>query len=226
MRKYLKIFTILISGLLTTTVKAEPIKIGPAELSFNAGYMSNYLWRGMTQNNNDGSAYFGADMSLPYNIYIGTWTAAVDYQGSNQEVDIYAGIAPSFGSISLDLGYISYIYPGDNESSSVASAGFGEFYSSIEFAPEGMPYSLGISYSQDDTTENETTVFSASYDLGVFNVSAEKGDYEKSNEWWSVSIDKEIKGMGFTLSYTDNEMDTSNSDLDKETLYFTVSKDF
>ena len=35
MRKYLKIFTILISGLFATMVKAEPIKIGPAELSFN-----------------------------------------------------------------------------------------------------------------------------------------------------------------------------------------------
>ncbi len=41
---------------------AEALKIGPAEVSFNASYMSNYIWRGMDQNLNDGSASFGMDV--------------------------------------------------------------------------------------------------------------------------------------------------------------------
>ena len=46
----------------------------------------------------------GMDISLPYNIYLGTWTASADW-ANGQEVDFYGGIAPSFGDISFDLGY-------------------------------------------------------------------------------------------------------------------------
>ena len=41
---------LLLASVSTSHVWAEPIKIGAAEISFNAGYMSNYQWRGEDQN--------------------------------------------------------------------------------------------------------------------------------------------------------------------------------
>ena len=45
--------------------EAKKNKIGPAEITYNAGYTSNYLWRGATQNDNSGAASIGADAALP-----------------------------------------------------------------------------------------------------------------------------------------------------------------
>ncbi len=41
---------LLLASVSTSHVAAEPIKIGAAEISFNAGYMSSYQWRGEDQN--------------------------------------------------------------------------------------------------------------------------------------------------------------------------------
>ena len=137
-KKILSLVTclIVISSFMTTKLLAEPIKLGMAEISFNAGYMSNYQWRGEDQNSGDGTPMAGMDVSLPYNIYLGTWTASAE--GSNaQEVDFYGGIAPSFGDVSFDLGYISYYYQGGAD-----GLNFGEFYIGASYAPENKPYSL------------------------------------------------------------------------------------
>ena len=107
---------------------AEALKIGPAEVSFNASYMSNYIWRGVDQNANDGSASFGMDLALPKTIYAGVWTAGVSSDGSSQEVDFYAGVAPSFGPANFDIGYIAYRYPG---AANDKTTNFGEWYAGI-----------------------------------------------------------------------------------------------
>jgi uncharacterized protein (TIGR02001 family) len=203
---------------------AEALKIGPAEVSFNASYMSNYIWRGVDQNANDGSASFGMDLALPKTIYAGVWTAGVSSDGSSQEVDFYAGVAPSFGPANFDIGYIAYRYPGAVNDK---STNFGEWYAGIEFAPEGKPFTVGAKIYQNDSGQNlETTEFSASYDTGIVALSAVMGDSEKSNEYWSVTASKEMAGIEFALTYSDNEQDTADVNKDKEYLTLTLSKSF
>jgi uncharacterized protein (TIGR02001 family) len=205
---------------------AEALKIGPAEVSFNASYMSNYIWRGLDQNANDGSASFGIDLALPKTIYFGAWTAGISdvgNDGSSQELDFYAGIAPSFGSANFDIGYIAYTYPGHR----TPGTNFGEWYAGAEFAPEGKPFTVGAKIYQDDAGENlQTTEFSASYDAGIVALSAVMGDQEKRNEYWSVTASKEMAGIGFALTYSDNEQDTADVNKDKEYLTLTLSKSF
>ena len=203
---------------------AEALKIGPAEVSFNASYMSNYIWRGVDQNANDGSASFGMDLALPKTIYAGVWTAGVSSDGSSQEVDFYAGVAPSFGPANFDIGYIAYRYPG---AANDKTTNFGEWYAGIEFAPEEKPFTIGAKIYQNDSGENlQTTEFSASYDAGIVALSAAMGDSEKSNEYWSVTASKEMAGIGFALTYSDNEQDTADVNKDKEYLTLTLSKSF
>ena len=204
--------------------EAKALKVGPAEVSFNASYMSNYIWRGADQNANDGSASFGMDLALPKTIYAGIWTAGISADGSSQEVDFYAGVAPSFGPANFDIGYIAYKYPG---AVTPKNTNFGEWYAGVEFAPEGKPFTVGAKIYQDDAGENlQTTEFSASYDAGIVALSAVMGDSEKRNEYWSVTASKEMAGLEFALTYSDNERDTADVNLDKEYLTLTVSKSF
>ena len=202
---------------------AEALKIGPAEISFNAGFMSMYQWRGEDQNSGDSTASFGADVALPANIYIGTWTASADWAGG-QEVDLYAGIAPTFGDFGFDLGYISYMYPGAPTNPRV---NFGEFYIGASYAPEKAPYSFGVKYSDSDTGKcvkasagNCSNIeYTASYDM----LSITYGDYDKNRTYTTVAVTKEYGGIEFSAAYTSSDWEAGNPATNNKDDFFVIS---
>ena len=208
---------------------AEALKIGPAEITFNAGYMSQYLWRGDDQNRNNGSASFGVDAALPYGIYLGSWTASVSsdvYADSSQELDFYGGIAQSFGPATVDLGYIAYTYPGSRDNT---GTNFGEFYGKLNFSPENVPLSFDVAYYELDTTSTTTgeyieygVSYSAPSDI---TLAVSYGDYYKYSQIKTISAEKTFVGVDFTLAYVDTNYDASGS-ADKEYLTLTVGKSF
>ena len=106
------------SVLLLSQVANAEIKLGDkgslGTISFNAGYNSSYIWRGVDQNTGSGAPYIGADLNTPLGIYFGTWTSGASGNGYGQEVDIYAGIKKSVGPVTIDVGVIEYRYPGGN----------------------------------------------------------------------------------------------------------------
>ena len=206
---------------------AEALKIGPAEISFNAGFMSMYQWRGEDQNSGDSTASFGADVALPANIYIGTWTASAS-GSSSQEVDLYAGIAPTYGDFGFDLGYIAYIYPGQADE---AGANFGEFYIGATYAPEKAPYSLGVKYSENDdsgtcvagtATSCSNIELTASYDM----VSITYGDYDKNRTYTTVALTKEYGGIEFSAAYTSADYESGITPLRDDFFVISASKSF
>jgi uncharacterized protein (TIGR02001 family) len=88
--------------------------------SFNIGATSDYVFRGISQSDNDPALQGGADVSWGI-IYAGVWASMVDFGGvppANAEVDWYGGIRPTWnsplGTINLDFGVIYYSYPGAN----------------------------------------------------------------------------------------------------------------
>ena len=128
------------SVLLLSQVANAEIKLGDkgsfGTIAFNAGYNTTYVWRGIDQNSGSGSPYIGADLTTPIGLYIGTWTAASTaglgnvVGAPNQEIDIYAGIAKTFGAVTADVGVIEYRYPGSNKPASPNN--FLEFYGKLK----------------------------------------------------------------------------------------------
>jgi len=84
-----------------------------AELSANAGFTSNYIWRGMTQTSDQAAAQGGIDYSHDSGLYVGTWASNVDFSGSGDgyEMDLYAGFAGEAGGLGYDIGVATYMYP-------------------------------------------------------------------------------------------------------------------
>ena len=202
---------------------AEALKIGPAEISFNAGFMSAYQWRGEDQNKGDSTPSFVVDVSLPANIYIGSWTASAN-QVDSQEVDLYAGIAPTYGDFGFDLGYIAYIYPGAADES---ATNFGEFYIGASYAPEKAPYSFGVKYSDSDTGKCVKVVavncsnieYTASYDM----LSITYGDYDKNRTYTTVAVTKEYGGIEFSAAYTSSDWESGLTPTNKKDDFFVIS---
>lgn len=85
------------------------------EWTANAGFTSDYVFRGQSQTAGDPTVQGGVDISYG-SFYAGVWGSGVDFgDTTNQaeaEIDFYGGITHSFGSVSLDLGVIYYLYAG------------------------------------------------------------------------------------------------------------------
>jgi uncharacterized protein (TIGR02001 family) len=86
--------------------------------SFNLGITSDYVFRGVSQSDNDPALQGGVDVAWGI-IYAGIWASRVDFADAppaNAEVDWYGGIKPvwqsPFGTINMDFGGIYYSYPG------------------------------------------------------------------------------------------------------------------
>ena len=117
--------------------------------SVNAAVTSDYVFRGISQTGTyDPAVQGGVDLGLGIG-YAGAWASNVKFgNGTDAEVDLYGGVRPKLGPVTLDLGVIGYLYPG-------APHGSNENY--VEFKAAGTvpagPVTLGASvfYSPDYT---------------------------------------------------------------------------
>lgn len=98
--------------------KAPPIEVvSPWDIAFGAAVMSNYVFRGVTQSNNQpaGTAYFEPRYNINPNLQLYVGTAATSISFANRaaaEIDVYGGIRPTFGALAFDFGVFGYLYPG------------------------------------------------------------------------------------------------------------------
>lgn len=82
---------------------------GPS-FSFNVGAATDYVFRGFSQTDEDPQVFGGVDASMGI-AYAGLWVSNVDFLDSTDaEFDIYAGVKPTLGAVTLDLGVIYYGY--------------------------------------------------------------------------------------------------------------------
>jgi uncharacterized protein (TIGR02001 family) len=238
------------SVLLLSQVANAEIKLGDkgslGTIAFNAGYNSTYVWRGIDQNSGSGSPYIGADLTTPIGLYIGTWTAASTGGATgattiNQEIDIYAGIAKTFGAVTADVGVIEYRYPGSN--TPAAPNNFLEFYGKLKFAPDKAPYSLQLAYYADDTegavngtkrgNAKSYQEVSGSYNFPAFTLAASYGEFKDETDTTTITVSKSMFDLNFSASYIDsdaknlaqsNAANSTNSN--KEFFVVNVSKTF
>lgn len=100
---------------------AEPAS--PHTVTYNVGLFSQYIWRGMTQTDEELALQGGIDYAHSSGFYAGAWASNVNwttdggYQKSNSlELDLYGGFAGAFGDSGLgyNVGVLQYLYPGSD----------------------------------------------------------------------------------------------------------------
>ncbi len=83
--------------------------------SFNIGATSDYIFRGVSQNDNDPTIQGGIDFGYGI-LYAGVWASGINFDAivndADLEVDWYGGIKPTWGPATFDFGVIYYSYPG------------------------------------------------------------------------------------------------------------------
>lgn len=82
-------------------------------VSFNIGAATDYEFRGVSQTDRNPQIFGGVDAAIGEIGYGGIWVSNVDFGAGNRtstEYDIYGGLTPTLGIVSLDLGIIYYGY--------------------------------------------------------------------------------------------------------------------
>lgn len=120
----------------------------------NVGLFSQYVFRGVTQTDEDPAVQGGFDLGHPSGLYAGVWGSNVSWisdfgssdGGNSLELDVYGGYRGAIGSTGLgyDLGAIYYWYPGDTLGGFDADTA--EIYAGLTYEWAG----LKLSYSLDD----------------------------------------------------------------------------
>ena len=109
-------------------------------ISGNAAIQTDYIWRGMTQNDSETSVNVGLDADLGGGFYVGTWAATVDFSNGNTlEHDYYGGYAFEMGGIGIDIGAIQVTYNGTDD------IDFSENYIALS-----LPMNVGLHFSEGD----------------------------------------------------------------------------
>jgi uncharacterized protein (TIGR02001 family) len=85
--------------------------------SFNIGVTSDYVFRGISQTDNDPTIQGGIDLAYGI-LYAGWWASGLNFDAifndANVEMDWYGGIKPTLGPATFDFGVIYYTYPGES----------------------------------------------------------------------------------------------------------------
>ncbi|MBO1923071.1 TorF family putative porin [Thiomicrorhabdus sp. 6S3-12] len=118
MKKSLQLKPLLLSLAVagSAAMAVTPASVQAGEISYNAAVSNMYLWRGLQISESAGTVFGGADYSHESGLYLGTWTSSEGASGST-EFDVYGGYAPTFGDVSLNIGYAAYFYPAAGGSS-------------------------------------------------------------------------------------------------------------
>ena len=112
--------------LLVTPLGAEAQE---AEVTANAGWVSQYFYRGILQKTSSASA--GLDVGFGA-VSLGTWLADV---GDGAEIDLYGSVGGDIEGLSLSVGGTAYLYTGEFDDTYVEAnlgAGYGPL--SVEFS--------------------------------------------------------------------------------------------
>ncbi len=179
---------------LSTTAQAEI-----EGLSANAGFMSDYVYRG--QIFGEASAYAGLDYEAA-GFYVGTWMADL---GGELEVDYYAGWGmETEGGVSFSLGFTGYEYTQDTLSDLEVNLGLG-------FAGFSLDVAAGTSDAGDGSDDTDYTTAALGWGGEIFGATAGYFEYDGGEDWtyFEVYAGGEVAGLDATLTLGSTSSETA-----------------
>jgi len=225
-----------------------------AEFSGNVALATDYVFRGISQTDNQVAIQGGFDYVHESGIYAGTWASNVDPSffnpaspsnpnGGNDpqiEHDMYIGYSSELANgIGYDVGFLYYSYPGFNDANTneiYLKGSYKDFSASINYSDEldFLPSTESAWYIAGGYDMKLPADFGLSFHVGynfgdAFDVAIStpfKYGFRDSYTDWSVGLTKSLMGIDLGLTYTDNNIDNNDCNLNicDSKFVFSVSK--
>ncbi len=199
-------------------------------LTYNAGVVTDYRYRGITQSRNEAAVQGGVDYAHKSGFYVGAWASTIKWIADNSynantggtrtgtditgnmELDLYGGYKFDLAKdVTMDVGYMRYQYQGNNlemtggtARSVYGNANTNEIYTAITMGPitAKYSYSLGDLFGYVDSKGS-----------GYFDLSA---NFEVIPSW---TVTPHVGRQ--TVNFTAQGVNASYNDMS-----LTVTKDF
>ena len=120
--------------------------LASAQLTGNVSLTTNYKFRGQDQDASKVKAVKpalqgGFDYTFgDSGFYVGNWNSSVDWlSGNSLEMDFYGGYKFKAGEVDLDVGALTYVYPGNTSGNTT------ELYGAATYGPFTAKYSHTVS---------------------------------------------------------------------------------
>ena len=239
MRSKLTKIGLILAVVIMPSVGKAATEAAEFEISANVAITSDYVWRGVSQTNEDPAIQGGFDISHKSGLYLGVWASNIDFGDAQMEMDFYAGFAQDFkNGLDIDLGVIRYAYPGSPGSKEYD---FTELYVGLGYSVAKLGLSAKFSHSPDFTgslTNESAQYIEAGIEYSLpedFTLAAHYGhsfgnafSTPSSYDDYSVGISKSLFGLGFDISYygTNNNGKTLFAANADDRFVFSVSKTF
>lgn len=208
----MKKLSLYISGLVLSLASLNSYAL---DVSGNVSLASDYVYRGISQTNEEATIQGGFDLSAESGFYAGVWASNIAFDGSI-EIDIYGGFAKELNEEwSFDVGLLRYEYPnnaGPNESS------FNEVYGSLSF----RELSVGVAYSDDFFFESDSSIYIyVNYSLALpndYGVDFHYGNQsiDDNNTFgtpdyadYSIGLSKSVAELDLSLTWYDTDLSGS-----------------
>ncbi|QBY04684.1 hypothetical protein E2K93_09905 [Thalassotalea sp. HSM 43] len=190
-----------------------------AEVSGNAGVVSQYFFRGIMQTDT-ASASAGLDYEKN-GFYVGTWGADVT---DGLEIDFYAGYGfETESGLGLSIGATTYQYTGDFDSD------YNEVNLGLSYGFVSLSYNVGVHGEDDDLGIEESDYDFASITAEYEGFYATFGTWGQDFEgdYFELGYGAEVAGfdVGVAIISNSEELDVETGE-GEESMVFSLSKTF
>ena len=213
----------LVAGAALAATMTMSASVAQAGWSANVGFVTDYRFRGVSQNDESIALQGGFDYAWDNGFYVGVWASSIDFQdagaggdNSSLEVDLYGGYGGDIGDtgISYDVGLLRYIYP--NQTNAASDYDTTEIYGSLSYSY--FTASLAHSSSLDFLAADDGTYVNLAADyefdngigigasVGSWSIDEKPGQASLDYDDWKVYVAKSFGGFDFELSYVDTDI--------------------
>jgi uncharacterized protein (TIGR02001 family) len=170
------------------------------DVAFNAGVVSDYVFRGYSQTGEDPAIQGGVDLTSG-SFYAGAWASNVDFgDDTDAEFDIYGGYRTEASGFALDFGVIGYLYAGAPDE---ADYNYAEVKAAASRAVGPATIGAAVYYSPDFFGADEAATYAeingAFSPADKWTVSGAVGQ-----QWLDVTDDYATWNVGVAYALTDN----------------------
>jgi uncharacterized protein (TIGR02001 family) len=213
-----KTLVLLSSLVFAGTALAQTPATPDFTVSANAGVVTDYRYRGISQSRLKPAFQAGVDLGHSSGFYIGTWGSSIKWVkdgggDTSAEVDVYGGYKFTAGPIGVDLGVLRYLYPG---SSMAVNPDTTELYAAGTWGPVTLKYSHAVTntFGWADSKNSYYVDLNASFDTGFWGlVFVPHIGYQSINNNsaasyadWSLTLNKDFgNGFSASLAYVDTD---------------------
>jgi uncharacterized protein (TIGR02001 family) len=220
-------------------------------LTYNAGVVSDYRYRGISQSGKKPALQAGVDYANKNGVYLGAWGSTISWIKDSSfpgtslsgpvEIDLYGGYKGEIAKdVAYDVGGLYYWYTGNNYSKVGVNANTFELYGAVTAGPVTAKYSQSTTNLFGAPTSKNSSYLdiSATFDMGnglslVPHIGSQKIKNAFTYTDYSFMVNKDIDGLviGGGIASTNKKNffllpGSGNKDLGSSSLVLSLKKNF